>query len=104
MTKENDIRYFYRNHDGFRNTGVVMASDDEKVIQAMHKRWDDGMAESFDEISEKEAKRLLYANKANPDIETAIYNSDREYVPYPKWEDLQHFLVLNAKLDNKSYM
>lgn len=95
---KSDVRYFVCCPRGFANERTLMASDDAKVIRAMHKKFDDGMAGTFEEVEEKEAKRLFYGNQAEPDIETAIYNSEKEYVEYPKWKDLLYFLLLNSKL------
>ena|SRR5690625_3285205 len=96
MTK---IRYFIHCPRGFQNERILMASDDENIIKAMHKALDDGMAGKFEEVDENEAKKMFYRNQVDADIETAVHNSDREFVPYPKWEDLQHFLTLNSKLE-----
>lgn len=98
MTKPN-VRFFVCCPRGFVNERTVMASDDDRVIQAMHRKHDDGMAGTFEEVDEREAKRLLYGSKAEPAIETAIHNSDKEYEVYPKWENLLYFLLLNSKLE-----
>ena len=54
---------------------------------------------TFEEVQEKEAKRLFYGNQVEPAIDIAIYNSEKDYADCPKWEELLYFLLLDSRLE-----
>lgn len=99
MEKTYKTRFFLHCPHGFVNERILMATDSEEVTQAVHKRLDDGMAGTLEEVSEKEAKRLYYIQNVDAYIETAVRNSEREFETYPKWDDLKYFLTLNTRLE-----
>lgn len=92
------IRYFVHCPRGFANERILVATDDDKLAIKVKNYLDDGMDGTLDEVSEDDAKWLVFRKNIGIDIETAAYNMS-DFPRNPKWNDIKRALILNTELE-----